>query len=203
MRHLNGHLLCAVDIETTGLRCGYNDIIQICILPLDGNCDPHKSLTPFDIVLKPERIQFADLDAIKVNKLKLANLVLTGMDPIVAADLLNSWFEGLRLPEGKRLMPLAHNWAFDKPFIEEWLGFENYNYIFDGRYRDTMCGALLFDDKADLETEQYPFPKVNLQYVAKCLKVPYESDRCHEALYDCALTAATYKAMLRLRVGIL
>jgi hypothetical protein len=172
-------------------------------MPLDADCCPSKTHHPFDLKLSPTRLVDIDLDALKINKLKLANLVLTGLDPYIAADLFNDWFIKLRLPEGKRIMPLAHNWAFDKAFIEEWLGFENFNYHFDGRYRDTMCTALFWDDKADVETEQYPFPKVNLQYVAKCLKVPFEADSLHDAVYDCAITAACYREMLRLRVGIL
>ena len=203
MRHLNGHMLCAVDIETTGLKVGIHDIVQICVMPLDADCKPSLIHYPFDLKITPTRLEDIDISALKINKLKLANLVLTGMDPYIAADLLGEWFAKLGLPEGKRIMPLAHNWVFDSAFIAEWLGFENFQFIFDGRYRDTMCTALFWDDKADVETEQYPFPKVNLSYIAKCLKIPFEADNCHDAVYDCALTAACYREMLRLRVGIL
>lgn len=203
MKHLNGHLLCAVDVETTGLEVGKHEIIQIAVLPLDFDLKPSTTLMPFDMKLKPENLPSIDVGAITVNKLKIANLILTGHDSYAAADLFVEWFQNLGLPEGKRIMPLASNWVFDKSFIQEWMGFHNFNYVFDGRYRDLMCCALYLNDKADIQTEQYPFPKVNLAYIANCLKVPFEADYCHNALYDCALTAACYREILRVRTGII
>lgn len=203
MKHLNGNLLCSVDIETTGTKVGIHDIVQICVMPLDGHIKPHPRLVPFEMKLKPERIHMADIDAMKINKLKLANLVMTGMEPLMAADLFGEWFAKLGLAENKRISPLAQNWPFDKPFIEEWLGPENFAYHFDGRFRDTMSVALFLNDRADIEAEQYPFPKVNLKYLASCCKVPFDDRMAHDAIYDCMKTAEIYHALLRTKIGLL
>ena len=34
--HLNGNLMAAVDLETTGTQPGYHEIIQIAVVPLDS-----------------------------------------------------------------------------------------------------------------------------------------------------------------------
>ena len=54
MIHWNGHQLCAIDTETTGLDPNYNEIIQICILPLDSNIKPRKDVFPFYIEIVPD-----------------------------------------------------------------------------------------------------------------------------------------------------
>ena len=40
IQHLNGNLLCSVDTETTGLRAGYHELIQLGVVPLDGDLKP-------------------------------------------------------------------------------------------------------------------------------------------------------------------
>ena len=46
MIHLNGNILCAVDVETTGLEVGFHEIWQIAVLPLDSNIKPNKDILP-------------------------------------------------------------------------------------------------------------------------------------------------------------
>jgi hypothetical protein len=49
--HLNGHLLAAIDLETTGTRPGYHEIIQIACVPLDSDIKPLAGATPFYTVV--------------------------------------------------------------------------------------------------------------------------------------------------------
>ena len=203
MIHLNGNLLCAIGIETTGTKVGLHDIVQICVMPLDSTIKPHSTLMPFDLVLKPDRLDQIDIEDVKINKLRLANYALTGFDPFEAADLFADWYKTLGLRENKKIMPLAYNWALMRPFLEEWLGTCNFEYHFDERYREIVSTALYLDDRADIEIEQFPFAKVNLQYLTTTLRLPFEPDRKHEAIYSCATIAAVYRELLRLRVGIL
>ena len=197
MKHLNGHLLCAIDTETTGLIPGKHEIFEICVLPLNSKLEVSRDHLPFNLKLRPEKVDDIQWEALNVTQMDFMELCSTGMDKWEAADLFVSWYEKLGLADNKRIMPLAHNWVFDAPFIKEWLGFAEFNLRFDGRYRDTMSTALTINDQYDIKNEPCPFPKVKLSYLASCLKIEY--DKTHNALDDCVLTAKVYKELVHQR----
>jgi DNA polymerase III epsilon subunit-like protein len=197
MLHLNGDLLCAIDCETTGTKAGFHEIIQICVLPLDFNLQPLKrpGVSPFYTEMKPECLDRIDWEAIKVSRLELPDILARALDKYRAADLFDKWVAKLELPYRKRIVPLGCNWPFDREFIKDWLGDECYSQYFDARHRDVQTAALYLNDKYDFHCEPYPFPKVNLSYLASQLRVKYE--RKHDALFDCLATAEVYRRMLR------
>jgi DNA polymerase III epsilon subunit-like protein len=197
MKHLNGHVICAIDCETTGLEPFFHDIIQIAILPLDFDLKPDGDILPFECKLKPRRPENIDAEAIKHQRNNINDVIVHGLDPDFAADLFTEWFEALPCREGKRIMPLAHNWPFDCTFIEDWLGHEHYQYIFDGRFRDTMSVANFLNDVADFQVENYPFPKQGLQYLVRCLGIDFDPTQGHDAVYDAAKTAEVYRTMVQ------
>ena len=209
--HLNDNILCVVDTETTGLRAGFHDIIQVCILPLDSNLVPlkehkGKSILPFYMEIKPKRpesigewkgseFKITDNSAMRVNKLDIFRIMQTAIDPDRAADLLDAWFEKFNFPYGKKISVLAQNWPFDREFLIDWLGHESFGQYFDRRYRDASVAALFCNDQADLHNERCPFPKVNLEYLASTLKVDHRN--AHDAMNDCLVTAEVYRRMLK------
>lgn len=195
MIHLNGNILCVIDVETTGLDPDKHEIVEVCFLPLDSNLEPCQDIVPFDIKIKPENLEAIDWDAFKITKLNFFDLCERGLDKYKAADLFEDWLQQLNLPERKRISPLAHNWPFDASFIREWLGPTSFGIHIDGRYRDTMVTALQLNDYADNKNEPVPFPKVNLTYLASQLKI--EHTRAHSALGDCVVTAQVYKEMVK------
>jgi hypothetical protein len=152
------------------------------------------------------RIQRKDLDSLQKHKIcwqrdRLIDLTLKGCEPGRAADLFVEWFEKLKLPAFKRIMPVAHNWVFDRDFIIDWLGPQTFDMCFDPRYRDTMCMSLYDNDIAGWHITDYPYPKNNLAYVAQCLGVPH--DHAHTALDDCVTTAEVFRLMIKnaIRIG--
>ncbi len=212
MKHLNGNLLCAVDIETTGLEVGIHEIIEICVMPLDNMFKPAlQPVLPFHQLLCPERVESIDMEAIRIHKLPDNNLdyskfvksidkvnecVQRGMDKWRAADKFVEWFERLRLPAFKRICMLGHNLCgIDIPFIKEWLGAKSFEYCFSPLVRDTQCTALFMNDVSDRMGEaHFPFAKVNLQYV--CTQTQTERTKSHNAFDDCVATAAAYSKMI-------
>ena len=193
MLHLNGNMLCAVDVETTGLDPNYHEIWQVGILALDSNIKPAKAFLPFYVNLKinyPERI---DPKAIR-NRLAFAELQQRALDPFTAADLLDSWFEKLHLPIYKKICPLAQNWPFDRSFLIEWLGIKSYEHLFSPWYRDTMTTAILDSDLCNFKGEKILFTEYGLPFL--CNKLKIKNERAHDALQDSVATAECYRRML-------
>lgn len=200
MQHWNGQQLCVIDTETTGLDPFWNEAIQICILPLDSNIEPRKDIQPFYINLIPDNPERASKEAFKKNKLDLANLVNTGFDRIAAIDMLSDWIKKLGLPvtaygNPKKIIPLGHNFGFDRIFMIKWLGIDLYDEYFFYHYRDTMNSANFINDCAGMNAETVPYSKVGLQWM--CSKLNIQSERAHDALSDCISTAKVYKQLLK------
>lgn len=191
---LNGNVLCAMDVETTGTIAGYHEITQVCFLPLDSNLKPDPQYVPFDILLKIEHEGRINWDALRVTKVNFVKHQIEAYDKYRAADLFEEWMERFELPFNKRLMPLAHNWIFDQAFIKDWLQPTAFSNYIDGRYRDTMVLAAGINDIYDRLCEPTPFPKINLEYLCSQLKVINMS--AHNALGDCAATAEVYKKLI-------
>lgn len=196
MIHLNGNMICVIDVETTGLDPENHEIVEVCFLPLDAKLEVRRDIVPFDIKIKPEKIDNINWEAFKINKTDFFKLCETGMDKYEAADLFEQWVEKLGLPDRKRISPLAHNWKFDNAFIREWLSPPTSGLWIDGRSRDTMEVALYLNDRADHRNEQIPFPKVNLGYLASQLKI--QGGKAHTALGDCITTAKVYKELIKM-----
>lgn len=205
MVHFNGNILCAIDTETTGLDFSKQDMIQIAIVPLNANCQPLKELNgnkiyPFYHNLKPRFPENVDRQAMSVNGLDLDELSRKGLGYFEAAEMFEEWFARLGIAEGKKILPLGHNYAFDKNWIADWLGPEHYNHYFHYHHRDSMVAALYANDRAVFRHEMAPFPKVNLQYIAQILGV--QTARGHDALSDCLTTAEVYRRLLQLQLVI-
>lgn len=202
MIHLNGNLLCAVDVETTGIIPGFNDLIQVAILPLDSFMKPSKTAKPFYLNVTPKRPENIDPKACKIHRLKRAELISNSIDAFKAADMLDEWFERLNLPLAgsthKKIMVLWSNGGFDKSFLVDWLGLEHYNHYFHFHERDTQELALSLNDRFDFHNERLPFPKVGLDYLASALDII--NDIPHDALSDCVTTAEVYRRMLLMHI---
>ena len=195
--HLNGNIFCAVDTETTGTNPEAHSIIEVCILPLNGDYSINKSITPFTTLMQPIPGRQIEQDALRKNKISLPEIMLNCLDADRVADLLVEWFEKLRMPQGKRIVPLAHNWPFDKSFLISWLGPLTYELIFDYHYRDSMALALSINDACDARNERIPFPKVGVGALAKHFGI--ENPAPHRALGDCVTTAQVYRKLLEYR----
>jgi|GEM_PF-1164850 len=208
MIHLNGNLIASVDVETTGFVPGYHDVIQISVLILDSDLKPQRGCVPFYIDMKPKRPENVEPEALKVSRINFARLMKRAHDPWDAADMFDDWFENLKkdtpkrralLPQGKKLIPLAQNWVFDRGFIIDWLGDQSFNSFFHPWYRDTLPVAQYLNDRyakdnSTVFEHKVPFPKSNLAYLCSQLKV--KNQQHHDALADTVATAEVYRKMV-------
>lgn len=195
MMHLNGNILACVDVETTGLKPRFHDTIQVCVLPLNADIRPLEGVMPFYTEMKPKRPENYDEKTASVHKVDFVRLLTDGLDPDWVSDRFRDWYETLPLPEGKKLVPLAHNWIFDHAFMEDWLGWEGMNYYFHGHHRDLLTAGLYENDKAAFHVTQYPYPKLGLKYF--CSQLGVENQNAHDALADCVATAECYRRVVK------
>ena len=192
--HCNGNIICAIDIETTGLQAGFNDLVQIAVVVLDHEFKPNKSVPFFYTDLKPLRPDNAHPKAFVKNGLSLAKLINNGIDPWKAGELFIEWFEKLNLKEGKKIMPLGFNYDFDKSFLIEWLGPETYNQLFDHNPRDVYHAISFINDKMWWKADPIQFPKKSLAYVANILGI--KPANSHDALSDAITSAEAWRRLL-------
>lgn len=193
MPHLNGNLLCSVDFETTGLRAGYHEPIQLAVVPLDSEMNPLKDVKPFNRYIRPEFPERAEKTAMQANGLDLNDLIIRALDPGQVEELLYEWYNELDLPFGKCLVPIAHNWPFEYSFFSQWLGVEMTSKLFRDA-RDTMQFAIALNDRAHFMGEPPPFNYLSLGWL--CDHFQIQNYRPHDALADSIAGGELYRHLL-------
>jgi DNA polymerase III epsilon subunit-like protein len=191
---LNGNVLATVDVETTGRLPAYHEIIQIAVLPIDANFEPFPGVLPFYTNIAPEYPERSEIGATMVHGIDLAKLKAESLDRWRVADLFDEWFQSLKLPLHKKLVPLAHNWPFESGFLKDWLGTETMDALFHPYARDSMQLTIALNDIASMRGLSVPFDKINLVHLCKRFAIPL--DHAHNALEDAIATAKLYKILI-------
>ena len=191
---MNHNLLCALDVETTGLEAGYHDLVQVAIVPLDDNLDP-MSMSPFYMNIRPNNPERADAKAMEINGLSMEQLMECPRDYQVA-ECLDEWFRSLDLPMYKKMIYLTQNAPFDIPYMKHWLGVPGFERYFHRRGRDTMFLALGKNDEAAWKNQPIPFKYVGLKNLCEVFGIVL--DNHHDSLADCVATAKVYRELLRM-----
>ena len=195
MRHLNGNLLCAVDVETTGFQAGYHDMWQIAVLPLDSEIKIIKDIIPFYMDLAIKRPENIDKKAVALTgRISFAQRQQRAADPWTVGEMFDDWFQRLKLPMYKKIVPLASNWPFDRSFIVDWIGNETFQQLFHPHFRDTMVAALFSNDLASFRVDKIEYPHVGLK--ALCARLGVKNAKPHDALQDCIATAECYRRLI-------
>lgn len=194
--NMNGNIMAAVDVETTGLDATKHDIIQIAVVPLDSTYRPNPNIAPFVYKIAPriDRLKYVEKKANRVHGFDLADMVRSCPDCWTVSDRLVEWFDKLPLGMDKRLVPLGHNYSFDRQFIIEWLGPLSYDRMFSYHYRDSMHLALSINDACDIHAEPAAYTRYGLGDLCRFHKV--ENLKAHDALCDCLATAELYRRMI-------
>lgn len=193
--HLNGNLLCAIDLKTTGIDPNRDSIIEICILPVNAEFRPHKKILPFNTFMKPN-IDAVDLEEFRRReRVRIVESALKGMDPYIAADRFDEWYGKIGLPPHKKIFVLSYDWTLKQQFISKWLGPVNYDSCFSNYYRDVIVAAQYSNDRADLLGEKAPYPKLHLQYLISQTKS--EGNSKQDSLWRCITILDIYKRMLK------
>jgi DNA polymerase III epsilon subunit-like protein len=192
--NMNNNIPCAVDVETTGALAGYHEIIQIACLPLNQHFEEHEELRFFYINIKPDYPKRASKEAERKHKLKLEDLsgCVTQRQGV---KLFEEWFDKLNLGMGKRLIPLAHNWGFERGHLINWMGLGAFDDIWQSHPRDTMVFGAMINDLYQWHGRKHPFPYLGLKDMCRRFDINIENH--HDALSDCIATARLYAALMR------
>ena len=174
---------CVIDIETTGLKPGIHEIIELSLLLHDENFIP---LDSFICKIRPMHPEYVDPKAMEINKLSLSNLK-NESTPSQIRNALCQWHE--EIANNTKLIPLGHNYSFDKSFLTIFLG-EYYNNIFHYHNRDTLSLAFALRDKGILKIDS-----LSLTSIGKYFQLP---EQIHRAEQDTRLCLSIYRKLLGL-----
>lgn len=194
MKHLYGNIIAAVDVETTGTMFGYHEIIQIAVVPLNQHLEQDESRRFFYLGLAPAHPERQAQEAKLKHRLDVLKMVEECPSQDNAAGMFYDWFKTLDLCFGKKIVPLAHNWAFERGFLTHWLGLSMFDEIFSPHPRDTMLLALSLNDIYNWQGNAAPFTTVGLKAMCNRFQIPL--DNAHDALADCIATAKLYNALI-------
>lgn len=190
---IRGNLMCAVDVETTGLDWQRHDIWQIAVVPLDTNFEPWGN--PFYSNMRPHRI--ANIDSNALSGEKKEQVILESKDHDFVRDLFIEWHERLAEQLGftqiNRLIPIGHNFTFDYQFLSLWLG-GLYSGLFHAHQRDTMLLAANINDYYNMRGQDVAFKRLRLEDL--CEHAGILNPNPHDALCDAIATAALYKYLM-------
>lgn len=202
MKHLNNNVICAVDIETTGNLPGFDDLVEISVIPLQG-FNPDKSIMPFNIWMQPKRPE--NLKDIKRKFVKERSA--QACDPYTAVTMFEHWYEKLQLKHNKRIIPLSFAWPEKMGFLMDWFDSSEegepyyYDYFDSLIYRDLLVLANYWNDVAHCRSIHYPFTKQRLHFMAQKMGVAWP--RPSTTLSRCFTMIQIYNKLLQLRIKMI
>jgi hypothetical protein len=194
--HANHNIFASVAIHTNGLDFTKNEIINICVLVLDSAFQPSREVKPFWSSMQPRRPRDYDAENLPVPKEEYFKILTESLDADTMADLFEEWWERLGLRRGKKIEPVAYDWARTEPFLTNWLGHLHMKHFFSRNVRDVRAMALLENDKADFHIRQCPFPEPHkLQAVSRASKISRVQP--HNVLQDAMVVAGCWRNVLK------
>ena len=172
-----------IDLETTGLTSGVNEIIEIAILHVRFKPDnSYDVLNKFHSLARPLKPALINPKAMEKNGITKEMLAEAPLLQEVRGDLTEWWEDCL---SGKVCMILGHNFqGFDKGFLTLTLG-EAYKKMFDYHAEDTWAVAKFLQRKGLIPQEV----GLSLDPLTEYFEIPLQA---HRALDDCYGTATLY-----------
>jgi len=169
--------LLFIDTETTGLFAPYHEIIEICAALVECSTTPSgefktEIISIFESKVKPNRVGIVSPEAMKVNRLNLKDLEDATESFIVASDLVEWWQE---MCDGIKIVPIGHNYAFDREFLKDFVGRDLYFTMFDYHNEDTYSLAKTLWRQGKLVVNNF-----SLEALCSALDIPFFSHGARE-----------------------
>jgi len=201
LKHINQNVLVAIAIEHTGDDPRKNDIVEICAYVLDNHIKPFTGLHPFYNQIAPFRSENIDWETATVTKEKLKDIQTKyGVEPSLAADRFEEWFDLIDLPLGKKLIPVAYNWPVMREYLVTWLGVKNFASLFhECEYRDVISVATYLNDCRNFVTKVPNFPRPE-SFAYICSRFHIEVRGNDDVMIRALKAAECYKCFMAERV---
>ncbi len=198
-----------IDTETGGLVAGWNEVLEITILPLDEDYRENTSIPMFHTTVRPDYIDRVELQALVANGRVQRSSTTKDQDFIEAKKLIMEYptraqtvaafCEWHKTYVGKQIAPLAHNWRFDFDFLNHWFMPSHQDGVtiasfFNYQARDTQIVAMSMCDRAKANGAPLPFGGVSLTKLTE--KLGIEHSTAHTSLGDARATAAVYRRLM-------
>ena len=196
------NVICAVDIETTGLDPSQDEILQLAIVPLDlrnshqnsadfANCELRSPLNIRIKALNPERMS---AEAQKITGLD----PYEGLNALDAKKAVNDW---LRENNIEKVIPVGHNYTkFDGPFLRNSQAVI-YDEVFSHHELDTLIIARFANKLCEIRKGEKRFLSLKLMDLAAGLGIlsrpgrDSQTDACskpHDALSDATIAGEIF-----------
>ena len=174
----------SIDVETTGLISGVHEIVEMSIILHNEKFMP---MERFTTAIKPMHPERADMDALLANGLSLVELKTAPTPP----QIRNAFFQWHQdVAQGRRIIPLGHNFSFDKSFLKLFFG-DYYDEYFYYKNRDTFTAAQLLKDCGLLD----PGQSLSLGKLCEEFKIPHVAHTSHG---DAIATLILYRKLMAL-----
>lgn len=197
MQHLNSNVLCGIKLELTGPDPNCHELIEVAIVPLNHMLELHPEFALFNMRVRPQITNPSDdFRGCRLSKSEIAEACLRAYDRYKVADILHEWFLDMKLPRGKKIIPLVYNFPAERQNLINWLDYDLFSEIFSEDHRDLLAAAHFINDRQCVRSEPAIFAKQNLTYLAKVCNVP--PIQRSTAVSDAFLMAQVWKRMLQL-----
>jgi hypothetical protein len=155
--HMGSYLPVAVEIETTGPLAGYDNLINLKLLPLDGRFKPSTQFYPFNLDILPKRPGNIDAASLsKSRKKRLSQVLKSGYAPDEALNTFYAWFDNHRLLSESRLIPVAWHWGKVYPFLLDFFHPVMDHFFAKEAYRDLGAEVHFLQDIAFFNRQSLP-----------------------------------------------
>lgn len=183
--------IIAIDLETTGLQEGFNEIFEIACLAINNKFEILDSFRSYMRINHPERYTE---QAQKITKIS-PQFLETQPDRNVIRNSLLNWIHIIyEKNSNNKLIAMGHNYInFDKKFIEHFLTPDAYSYYFNTDVDvDLMDLSRKYNNLAKCNKIPYP-PTKNQKLETLCEFCNITIDNAHNALHDIVAAVECYK----------
>ena len=171
----------SIDCETTGLVAGVHEIIEFTVLLHSKDFKP---LDRFTSTIQPMHPEVAQQEAMDVNGFTLKELA-SAPTPTQVRSIFYQWCDEVVMD--RKIIPLGHNYTFDKGFLQKFLGV-HYESYFHYKNRDTQTVSQYLRDSNKLDIKS-----TGLVSLAKHFSIAHKA---HTSYGDAKATLQLYRRLL-------
>ena len=171
-------LFSFIDIETTGFKVGYHDVIEVAVVIADPSKD-YEVVDELELKIKPERIENADAQALRINGYNEADWMF--------AYTLEQAMKMLAEKVENTVM-VAHNITFDWTFLEHAFRETGIEPKFYRKLDSYSIAYAKFSNEPNIN-------KFSLKALAEYFGLTNE--KAHTALADTRVTVDIFRELMR------